>query len=55
MIQTLDLPVLSLAIPNIHKLNDINADNLSCMWTGKNPTLIFLLFFFYRVLILFLL
>ncbi|CAO3610049.1 unnamed protein product [Mucor hiemalis] len=33
MIQTLDLPVLSLAIPNIHKLNDINTDNLSCMWT----------------------
>lgn len=36
MIQTLDLPVLSLAIPNIHKINDINTDNLSCMWTGKN-------------------
>lgn len=34
MIQTLDLPVLSLAIPNIHKLNTINADDLSCMWTG---------------------
>lgn len=33
MIQTLDLPVLSLAIPNIHKLNDINTDDLSCMWT----------------------
>lgn len=34
MVQTLELPVLSLAIPNIHKLNDINVDNLSCMWTG---------------------
>ncbi|KAI8986982.1 hypothetical protein BDB01DRAFT_784185 [Pilobolus umbonatus] len=33
MVLTLDLPVLSLAIPNIHKLNDINADNLSCLWT----------------------
>lgn len=35
MIQTLDLPVLSLDIPNIQKLNTINADDLSCMWTGN--------------------
>ncbi|KAI7877082.1 uncharacterized protein EV154DRAFT_62809 [Mucor mucedo] len=33
MLQTLDLPVLSLDIPNIQKLNTINADDLSCMWT----------------------
>lgn len=34
MIQTLELPLLSLAVPNIDKINDINADSLSCMWTG---------------------
>lgn len=36
MIQTLELPLLSLAVPNINKLNDVNADSLSCMWTGKS-------------------
>jgi hypothetical protein len=40
MLQSLELPVLLLAIPNIHKLNDINADNLSCMWTGMSHPVI---------------
>ncbi|KAI9254489.1 hypothetical protein BDA99DRAFT_540244 [Phascolomyces articulosus] len=31
--QSLDLPVLSLAIPNICKLNDISTDNISSMWS----------------------
>lgn len=35
MMKTLDLPVLSLAIPNIDKLDENNTDNLSYMWTGK--------------------
>ncbi|ORZ02218.1 hypothetical protein BCR43DRAFT_519583 [Syncephalastrum racemosum] len=29
----LDVPVVSLALPNIHKLKDITSDDLSCMWT----------------------
>ncbi|GAA5795219.1 hypothetical protein HPULCUR_000573 [Helicostylum pulchrum] len=33
MMKTLDLPVLSLAIPNINKLDENNTDNLSYMWT----------------------
>ncbi|KAF7732786.1 hypothetical protein EC973_000060 [Apophysomyces ossiformis] len=33
MVQSLELPVLSLAVPNIHKLNALTSDNLSCMWT----------------------
>ncbi|KAI8140499.1 hypothetical protein BJV82DRAFT_622825 [Fennellomyces sp. T-0311] len=33
MIQSLDVPVVSLAVPNIHKLNEITSDDLSCMWT----------------------
>ncbi|KAI8065381.1 uncharacterized protein B0P05DRAFT_554111 [Gilbertella persicaria] len=33
MAQTSELPVLSLASPNIHKLRDMNVDNLSYMWT----------------------
>lgn len=41
MVQTFDLPVLSLAIPNINKLNEINVDNLSQMWTGKAQLVIY--------------
>ncbi|KAI7861073.1 hypothetical protein BDC45DRAFT_493461 [Circinella umbellata] len=33
MIQSLDVPVVSLAVPNIHKMNEITSDDLSCMWT----------------------
>ncbi|KAI9020870.1 hypothetical protein CLU79DRAFT_719640 [Phycomyces nitens] len=33
MVQTLELPMLSLAMPNIHKLDSITTDSLSCMWT----------------------
>lgn len=36
MMKTFDFPVLSLAIPNIDKLDENNTDNLSHMWTGKN-------------------
>ena len=41
MIQSLDVPVVSLAVPNIHKMDEITSDDLSCMWTGK--LLLFLL------------
>ncbi|KAI9311680.1 hypothetical protein BX666DRAFT_1881548 [Dichotomocladium elegans] len=33
MIQSLGVPVVSLSVPNIHKLNAITSDDLSCMWT----------------------
>ncbi|KAL0075965.1 hypothetical protein J3Q64DRAFT_1628233, partial [Phycomyces blakesleeanus] len=33
MVRTLELPMLSLAMPNIHKLDSITTDSLSCMWT----------------------
>ncbi|KAI8376424.1 uncharacterized protein BYT42DRAFT_386122 [Radiomyces spectabilis] len=33
MVQALDLPLLALAVPNLQKLNDLSADELSCMWT----------------------
>ncbi|KAI8884288.1 DUF1752-domain-containing protein [Backusella circina FSU 941] len=33
MVQSFDLPVLSLAIPNIEKMDTTNTDNISCLWT----------------------
>lgn len=34
MPQSLGIPVVSLAVPNIDKLKEITSDDLSCMWTG---------------------